>query len=260
MTKNKKLLKQIGGGLEIDLFPELPTVAVTGVEIAPPVTPPRYTPLSLQTRLATLAKKNVLLILTDNRSSMLTIKPAAAGVVHLRAHRMFLNAPNEVVTVLGHWLAGKHSQRGVIQKFINANEPRLRNTPARPRRVRCRVEGKYYHLGEIRQRLNETYLGKRSKASITWGRKVTQRRPCSVRLGSYAPLENLVTISQRLDRRDIPLYMIEYVIFHELLHEILGIGERSDGSRDIHHKTFKLMEQTYPHYEKARAFEQKKWS
>ena len=48
---------------------------------------------------------------------------------------------------------------------------------------------------------------------------------------------------------------MEYILFHEMLHEVLGMDLGPDGRRSVHGRLFKLMESTYPDYEKAVAYE-----
>lgn len=181
------------------------------------------------------------------------------GIISLRAHRMFLDAPEEVVRALACWAQGKTKGGELIQEYIDRNTDRVRKQESGARRRRIVTRGRYYDLAEMAARLNEVYLQGRSRALVTWGRRITHLSAHRIRLGCYDPVTNTITMSQRLDRREIPHYMVEYVLFHEMLHEVLGIGARPDGKRDIHGKMFRLMEQTYPHYERALAYERRKW-
>ncbi len=222
-------------------------------------TGPVYSPSGLQALLSCRSRKRVLLMMTDNTCSMLVVKPVGADLVEVRAHRMFLDAPAEVVDEIVLWIRGQQVRGGAIQAYIDANEDRIRARDPLSRMPTIRVRGRYYDLREVRDRINATYLDGRSKALVTWGRKVTRRRTRTVRLGTYDPALDLITMSRRLDRSDIPRYMIEYVMFHEMLHEVLGISQLPDGRRDIHNRTFRLMEQTFPYYRRAREFEARKW-
>jgi hypothetical protein len=177
----------------------------------------------------------------------------------VRAHRMFLEAPREVITSLGKWVAGKRLGKDLIQEFINSNEHKIYRPECVTRKTILKAQGRYHDLEELREYLNESFLENRSKAPVTWGRKATRNRTHTIRLGCYDPARNLITMNRRLDRSDIPRYMVEFVLYHEMLHEVLGIGERPDGKRDIHGKTFRMMEHTYPHFSKAKEFERKKW-
>lgn len=218
----------------------------------------RWTVFALQSRLRELTARAVVLVITDNTETMVSIK-RNGGCLTLRAHKMFLDAPDSVVDTLGRWLAGKRIERDLVQEYINANRAQVRPRTPEVRRRRLRTAGEHHDLAAIAARVNSLYLQGRSRAPITWGREITRRRARVFRLGCFDPVSGIITISRRLDHRDIPVYMVEYVIFHEMLHEVLGIGERPDGRRSIHGRTFKMMEQTFPDYDKARAFEKKRW-
>lgn len=225
--------------------------------VAPAPPEKRWTVFSLQNRLRELTGRPMVLIITDNIGTMVSLKRGDCPT--LRLHKMFLNAPDDVVDTMGRWLSGKRIDRDLVQEYINANRSQVRHRPAEGRTRHLTTTGKYHDLLSISNKINELYLQNRSRAPITWGREIIHKRARVFRLGCFDPFSGIITISRRLDRRDIPGYMVEYVVFHEMLHEILGIGERADGRRDIHGHMFKLMEQTYPYYAQAREFEKKKW-
>ncbi|MDR0869086.1 MAG: hypothetical protein LBP75_11565 [Planctomycetota bacterium] len=207
---------------------------------------PRTT-FTLQNRLRELTKKPVVLVLTDNASTMLSKKN---GV--LRAHKMFLTAPEPVLAALADFfLTGRCP--AAAREFINANTRQI--SRATPRRRALITQGKTYDLTAIATAINRDYLQGRSAAPLTWGREILRRRARRTLLGYYDPKKNIITISRRLDCAAVPRYFVEYVVFHEMLHEILGIGERPDGKRDIHSHTFRTLEQTFPLYGEARKFE-----
>ena len=80
--------------------------------------------------------------------------------------------------------------------------------------------------------------------TITWGRK--SRRT----LGHYDRAKRTIVISSLLDGPDVPDYIIEYVVFHEMLHHEFPTYYRH-GRRVIHSRSFKEKERTYPHYDRA---------
>ena len=59
-----------------------------------------------------------------------------------------------------------------------------------------------------------------------------------------------------LDRRDVPAYVLDFVMYHELLHKALGV--KTSGSRHLSHtKEFRELEKAHPNFEQAQAFIQK---
>lgn len=212
----------------------------------------------LQERLVSLCARPVMLMVTDNTRRMLSFR-SREGRLEIRAHHMFLKAPEPVLDCLARWMCGKPVGEDLVQRFIDVHSDDIRQAPPVRRPLRVKTRGRCLDLRELQQYLNEAFLQNRSKADVTWGRRVTRRSARTIRLGWYDESRNLIGISRRLDGPDIPRYVVEAVLFHEMLHEILGVGERPDGKRDIHGKTFRLLEQTYPHYEQARAFEKERW-
>lgn len=213
-------------------------------------------PAELQKHLSAAVGKRVMLMVTENASTMLS-RRTEGDLILLRAHRIFLHAPDEVVDALAQWIRGEKGSRDLVQEYIHACHDVVQQS-SQERRPVLRPQGRVYDLSLLHSELNRLYLGGRSTAAVTWGRR-PRRATRTIRLGSYDPLRHLITLSPRLDRRDVPQYMVEYVLFHEMLHEVLGIGERPDGRRKIHSKTFRLMEETFPDYERARAYEKKVW-
>lgn len=215
-----------------------------------------YSAKELQDELSRRAGKKVLLCLTDNRRRMVSTRSRAGGLVEIRLQRIFLESPPEVVAELADMVIGGTRGRTALRSFINE---RFRETPMaavsrRPPSAAARA-GSHHDIVAMARRLNETYLGGRSRAGVMWGRRSNSRNRRSIRFGCYDPSRNLVIMNRKLDAPDIPAYFVEFILFHELLHEVLGIDSRPDGRRSIHGKLFRLMESTYPDYEKALRFE-----
>lgn len=214
-------------------------------------------PVELQEALRLASGKKVLLHLTDNRSRMVSMRREPGGIILLRLQRSFLEAPPEVIEDLAMLAMGRREAGGSVQKFVNAMSGQ--SVAPRARKRKSVTAGQVHDLDMYCRLLNETYLNGRSKAAVTWGRKPPRRKTRTIRLGCYNPETNCIVMSRRLDSDDVPRYFVEYVLFHEMLHEVLGIGERPDGKRDIHGKLFRLMESTFPGHEQALKFEKSYW-
>ncbi|MDR0362810.1 MAG: hypothetical protein LBJ46_09035 [Planctomycetota bacterium] len=229
-------------------------------EATEPVTPGRreMTPGELQETLSRLSGNRVLLVVTDNRRRMVSVRRGGPGFREVRLQRIFLSAPDEVVRALAAMAAGRGGDRAAIRAFIAEALPAGRKeaekrSPTDP--PTTSTPGMFHDIHAYARELNSLYLDSRSTADIAWGRSGGGRIRRSIQFGSYDPVRNLITMNRRLDRSDIPRYFIEYILFHEMLHEVLGIGERPDGRRDIHGRIFKLMESTFPDFDKAARFE-----
>lgn len=216
----------------------------------------RYDAVQLQEELSRRCGFQVQLFLTNNRRRMVSVRNRGRGVVEVRLQRIFLDSQPEVLDEVARLLSGKSSDRAALRRFI---DERFEEQPAemRRRRVPSSDCARFAHhdIEAYARDLNTTYLNGRSTARVVWGRRSSRRSRRSIRFACYDPERNLVIMNRKLDNPDIPAYFVEYVLFHELLHEVLGIGERGDGKRDIHGSLFKLMESTFPDYEKACRYE-----
>src|SRR5262249_23445583 len=94
--------------------------------------------------------------------------------------------------------------------------------------------------------LNERYFDVAVDARITWGKAAAIRRR-SIKLGSYHANEKLIRIHPALDQSFVPAYFVEFVVFHEMLHERLGTKLRMDGRRCVHPPEFRALEARFPH-------------
>lgn len=187
---------------------------------------------------------------------MASVRRIAPGLFEARLHRAFLSAPAEVLDEVAALLAGRRADRARILSFV---EERLREAgpplPPRRRPARSAGTGAAHDLAAYAGELNRLYLNGRSSAAVSWGRRGARRGSRSIRFACYDASRNLIIMNRKLDSPAIPRYFVEFVLFHEMLHEVLGIGEKADGRRDIHGRVFKLMETTFPDYDKALRFE-----
>lgn len=216
----------------------------------------KYDAVQLQEELCRRCGFQVQLFLTNNRRRMVSARNKGRGMVEVRLQRIFLDAQSEVLDEIALLLSGKKTERIALRRFIDerfeecAPEMRQRRIPS-PESSRS----SHHDIEAYARELNATYLNGRSTARVVWGRRSSRRARRSIRFACYDPERNLVIMNRKLDNPDIPAYFVEYVLFHELLHEVLGIGEREDGRRDIHGSLFKLMESTFPDFEKACRYE-----
>ena len=219
-----------------------------------------FTPSGLRDELRRRTSFEILIVITRNRRRMVSIRRQAPAIFEVRLQEIFLNATSGVLDELAGMISGRHGDRSAIRDFVAANfsadaEASFQSrTPPAPAPDAGR--GHHHDLAAYADELNRLYLRGRSTASITWGRRNNSRRRVrSIRFGCYDPSRDIIIMNRKLDSAGIPRFFVEYILFHEMLHGVLGIGERADGSRDIHGKIFKLMESTFPDLDKALRFE-----
>ena len=191
---------------------------------------------------------------TNNRSTMLTLRPLRAGHFRLRLHTMFLEAPDDVRAALARWVVKPRDPVAgrTLDVFIREKRDTIR--PAAPRAVRLCTQGRHFDLAVLFKHVNKQCFNNAVDAAITWGRMPTQRRRRSIRFGSYSPEQHLIRIHPYLDQAFVPAYVVRYIVFHEMLHALLGIEESPNGRRRIHPPRFCQIEQSYPDYKRACAW------
>lgn len=193
--------------------------------------------------------------ITDNSSTLLSVRHIVAGTsARLRLHHMFLEAPVEIRRALAHWVRHPKSKKyaHVLDGFIQSQRHKIR--PKTRRRVTLVTKGLVYDLKELYAEVNAAHFSDRVNAWITWGRETGPRRLRSIRFGSYMPTDHIIRIHPLLDQEFVPRYFIRYIVFHEMLHAVMGVEESESGRRRIHPPEFKAIEAAYPEYARAVAW------
>jgi hypothetical protein len=207
----------------------------------------------LEASLAREAGKPLRLTLTDNRSVLLSFR-RAGGEVRLRLHRMFLHAPQGVVQALARGLRRtSRSGDGAVRRFMNDNLHRVRRTPRPLPKVEPR--GRVHDLAQLYGRLNQRFFDSKLHVPITWGRGGGRARRGGLTFGSYDPVLGLIRIHPVLDRREVPAYFLESVVYHEMLHHHLGGVPDRAGRTVYHSRAFRQAEARYPWHRQALAWE-----
>ena len=200
-------------------------------------------------------RKAVSLVITDNSTSMLSIREKNNSLL-IRLHRIFLSAGREVLNELSDYIRGRKSKTPLISDFIKYNKHQIRKKP--PRKFSIQTEGRHYNLLDIYHSINMTYFDDKVSASITWGSKGPRRAARRRTLGSYTTQNHMIRINPILDSGNVPRYFLEYIVYHEMLHADIGI-EKESGRRIIHSNKFNRREKLFDHYERAVNWERKRW-
>ncbi len=195
--------------------------------------------------------------LTDNRSTIVSARDAS-GVLDVRIQRCFASAPDETLADVAIFLtAGKRSRArslalAGIREYFAAHGPRP--SARRRRRLVLRPVGQTLDLRELRDEINLEYFSGEIDVHITWGRASSRRRrrrkSFSVRLGTYDDQDKVVRIHRCLDRPDVPRYVVESVVYHEMLHAAMPPVVQN-GRRRIHTPEFRRRERMFPFFQRA---------
>ncbi len=175
------------------------------------------------------------------------------GQVIITAQESFLRAPDRILQALvGIALdpSGKND-RTLLRDYAFSKEYR---------QVRKELEylgipqgsfaaGKIHNLEESFLRVNQTYFqGKIAQPRLVWNRMQTYRK-----FGHYQWDTDTVMVSRSLDQARVPETVVDYVVYHELLHKIIG-AKQANQNRIVHTREFREAEGQFIQIDKARQF------
>lgn len=131
------------------------------------------------------------------------------------------------------------------RKDIRGNLDRLRQV--RGRKWISGGRGKCYDLQEIFEDLNMRHFhGLMARPELGWS-----RRPSRTILGHYDPSHNAIVLSSIMDRPAVSRLVVEYVMFHEMLHLRHPVEHRGV-RRCVHTAEFRAAEQEFPRLAEAK--------
>lgn len=248
--------------LQLSLFPRADPEAPA----APATAPQRALDERLPGREQTFAKAErlafrlsrelglpVRLSVTDNRTTMVSFRRAPQAL-RLRVHHMFLDAPEPVVQAVADYAGrGKRHAGRVLDDYIRGSQPLIRQ-----HRVGSEADlepsGQCFDLQELFDATNEAYFQGGIQARIGWGRMPRKRRRRSIRLGVYDHQTREIRIHPALDRPEVPRYFVEFIVFHEMLHQLFP--SPPGAGRKVHHpRAFRDRERAFPRYTEATRWE-----
>ena len=181
------------------------------------------------------------------------------GELHVRLSDLLEGAPETVLDSIAHILLAKIYRKRVepkhmarYRRYVAGHDISAKAHLVRQIRGRKRIDspqGDVFHLEEIFEDLNRRFFhGLLARPRMTWS-KVRSRRS----LAHYDPAHNAIVVSRVFDHPDVPLYAVEYIVYHEMLH--LKHPVKLHGSRRcVHGKEFQAEEKLFPQVEQAKAF------
>ncbi|MCB9561011.1 MAG: hypothetical protein H6709_20770 [Kofleriaceae bacterium] len=219
---------------------------------------------SLERRIrAHLARGTVRVTLTDNRYTMISVRRqgrAAGRDRHydVRLHHMFTDADPVITRSLARYIADNDRDASrVLGTFIDDNTERVRGQARRTPMQVIVTAGQFHDLRAMYDDLNARYFDNKIEAAITWGPRTGRpRRRNSIKMGSYSVEERLIRIHRALDRAFVPAFFVEWIVFHEMLHQVHDIKVKN-GRREFHSRAFLADEARFEHYHEARAWERR---
>lgn len=178
------------------------------------------------------------------------------GVVSVRIAELLNVAPKEVHASLAKILVAKllgnkvpNDARKTYREFLKTEdfqEKAIKQKRKKGRKIITSPNGKVYNLENIFGKLNLIYFQNEiPKPKLSWSRHKTYRR-----LGHHDPVHEAIIISKSLDEKTVPKYVVEYVVYHEMLHIKHPVYEKNS-RRYIHTPEFKKDEEKFAYFEEA---------
>src|SRR6266478_9109562 len=129
------------------------------------------------------------------------------------------------------------------------------------RQLNLQHEGKYFDLRENFDRLNERFFRGRLRGyKVMWGRRRKRRPKEYFIFGTIQEEERVIRINPSLDQPFVPSWFLRYVLFHEMLHSVVPDEKLSANRRRVHTDEFNRREREFPHYRRARRWEEENLS
>jgi len=181
------------------------------------------------------------------------------GKLFVRLSDVLEGAPENVLHAIAHILLAKmyrqpidRGQAARYRKYVASHDIVRQTHLVRQMRGRKRLRparGHFYDLDAVFEKLNTGFFyGLMARPRMSWSQTKTRRI-----LGHYDPAHNAIIISRIFDHFAMPEYVLEYIVYHEMLH--LKHPVRLRGSRRcVHSVEFQAEERLYPRMAEANAF------
>ena len=181
------------------------------------------------------------------------------GKLLVRLSDLLEGAPQTVLRAIAHILLAKMYRRPIdrghaarYRKYVASHEIVRKAHLVRQMRGRKRLRsarGYFYDLDALFEDLNARFFhGLMARPRMSWSQTKTRRI-----LGHYDPAHNAIIISRVFDHFAVPRYVLEYIVYHEMLH--LKHPVKLRGSRRcVHSAEFQADERLFPKMNEANAF------
>jgi hypothetical protein len=181
------------------------------------------------------------------------------GRLLVRLSDLLEGAPDGVLRAIAHILLAKMYRQPIdrryaarYRKYVGSHEIVRKAHLVRQMRGRKLLRsprGRFYDLDAVFEDLNTRFFhGLMARPRMSWSQTKTRRI-----LGHYDPAHNAIIISRIFDHPAVPRYVLDYIVYHEMLH--LKHPVKLRGSRRcVHSAEFQAEEKLFPRAEQANTF------
>ena len=181
------------------------------------------------------------------------------GQLRVKISDLLENAPASVQESLAYILLSKlfrqqapKPMNEIYRLYISRQEVRGQLNTVRQERGKkllAPAAGHHFDLDDLFTKINDRYFaGLIVKPMLGW----SMQRSRTI-LGHYDSSHHAIAISRILDQLTMPLFVVEYVLYHEILH-IKHPVEHKGPQRRIHTTSFKRDEKQFAQFAEAKAY------
>ncbi|MBX7066877.1 MAG: SprT-like domain-containing protein [Parachlamydiales bacterium] len=199
-------------------------------------------------RLELLATFPIEIIWHENKTIYFSVKKEN-GIYSLRLHRLFHDAPSPVLEALLRYAVRRDKKaKAIIRQMAHLHFSR-NVAEAKP----LPPVGSVYDLKEVFDRLLP--LVPIEGVSIGWSDRRGRGRLRSITFGTFDHHTRQIRINPILDDEQVPLYFLEYIVYHEMLHALCPSKMDGSGRCTVHSKEFREKERQFPRFVEAKVWE-----
>lgn len=203
----------------------------------------------IQKKLGRGAQNKVELKINNNRSTMLSVR-WEPDCTKVSLHRIFLKAPKNIMQDLACYV--RQEQENIspfVKAFIEDNLKTL-DYSHELNLNKLHTKGHVFDLQTCLNDLNREYFNQQLNLHITWFGKPSSRGRNKLTFGLYHDPLKLIKINRLLDSPSFPSFLIEYVVYHEMVHHVCP-SYYENGIHKVHTKEFKERELKFKYYHLA---------
>jgi hypothetical protein len=180
------------------------------------------------------------------------------GRVLVRISDLLETAPDSVLRAIAHILLAKLYRKpiapahaGRYRQYVSSHHLSSKVHLIRQMRGRKRLapaQGEVYNLDQVFDELNQRFFhGLLGRPQMSWSQDHARNN-----LGHFDPAHNTIVISRIFDSKKVPRFVLEYLVYHEMLHLKYPVKLRGT-RRCVHSAEFQAEERLFPRVEEVKA-------